>query len=256
MDAFRELKATTTLEERWRLVRLINAIRSQIRMRDEEVTMLVMAENPKVFWEVICERSFQEHLETQLEDACMNTQEVEDFPALYSSTVKDYLARRGRYELRPYNNAEERHARHEMERYYKLETAETTKGQQGRSTPDPSLGAPEGVDGGSVWTPERVDQDHVGSPEGAAGGRMYDPRKVDMDGAGLGAGSIRVIPYGAKGSPSELMVLLASGPGRVAPPEGYGVVGEDGGAGLPIPEGCSSTARPDGQDGQSHPGDC
>ncbi len=53
--------------------------------------------------------------------------------------------------------------------------------------------------------------------------------------------------------------MLAAGPGRVAPHTHDGPDRSDadlGGAGLPIPEGCSSTARPDGQDGQSHPGDC
>ena len=63
-------------------------------------------------------------------------------------------------------------------------------------------------------------------------------------------------------SPCNLLKFLAAGPGRVAPQEEYESDKSNesdtdlGGAGLPIPEGRSSTAWPDGQDGQSHPCDC
>ena len=83
------------------------------------------------------------------------------------------------------------------------------------------------------------------------GGKPY---KEGVEIAGMKAGAkISPRPYGSKRSPSELMKMLE--PGRVAPPEGDDTEHDVGGAGLPIPEGCSSMALMDGQDGQSDTGD-
>ena len=96
----------------------------------------------------------------------------------------------------------------------------------------------------------------VSGPEGAGDScKNGVPSRMELltDGGGLWAHHKRV-DYGSKGSPYELMRMLEQ-PGRVAPPEGIGTELDAGGAGLPIPEGCLSMSRRDGQDGQSDLGD-
>ena len=112
-----------------------------------------------------------------------------------------------------------------------------------------TVDGPEGAD-----DPEPIkDHTNVGGPEGAddpGEDDQEDRVEVTMEGTRPGV-RFKLVAYG---SPQELLELLQQ-PGRAAPPEGIGAAWYDGGAGLPIPEGCSSTARMNGQDGQSDPGD-
>ena len=108
----------------------------------------------------------------------------------------------------------------------------------------------EGADGVSKFLP------NADAQEGAedSGEDDQDNRlEVTMEGARPGM-RIKLVAYGSRKLPKELMELLQQ-PGRVAPPEGNEAAWNDGGAGLLIQEGCSSTARMNGQDGQSDTGD-
>ena len=60
--------------------------------------------------------------------------------------------------------------------------------------------------------------------------------------------------HGTKRSPQQFLDMVGL-PGRVAPQEGHGAGLDAGDAGLPIQEGCSSTAAMEDQDGQSDPCD-
>ena len=96
----------------------------------------------------------------------------------------------------------------------------------------------------------------VHHPEGSEDSEEEDREdrlEVTVEGTRPGT-SIKLVAYGSRKSPKELMELLQQ-PGRVAPPEGDRTAWNDGCAGLPIPEGCSSTAGMYGQDGQSDTGD-
>jgi hypothetical protein len=105
----------------------------------------------------------------------------------------------------------------------------------------------------------------VDSPEGP--GRGDDPRAPDCSREDLKPDQptpifVRV-PYGLRRSPLEMSQIQTNkarehyekDPGRVAPPEGVRQDEVAGKAGLPIPEGCSSTTALVGQDGQSGSGD-
>jgi hypothetical protein len=135
-------------------------------------------------------------------------------------------------------------------------------------SPESDLDGPEGTEDGAgksqhgegqfgdVAMGIEAGKSDVSGPEGAGDScKNGVPSRMELitDGGGLWAHHKRVA-YGSKGSPYELMRMLEQ-PGRVAPPEGIGTELDAGGAGLPIPEGCLSMARRDGQDGQSDLGD-
>ena len=251
LRAYHEAMTESDLEERLARVQEINDARRFLRIKDEELVKFVKQENPRIFWEVAQERRAQNQLEKELEAVCVREKAVETFAAAFSSAVKAYMTRIGPYAWPEYK---EEDTRGEMERYTAGKRARAAAARQGSSSPDSDLEAPEGITEGSDDVLEDADagvDELVPATEGSD-----DVRRYNLDYGELGSVSVRVIPYGSKHSPLELMSLLPGVPGRVAPPEGYTVDMDDGGAGLPIPEGCSSTARPDGQDGQSHPGDC
>ena len=170
------------------------------------------------------------------------------FKEAYDAEVKDYMLQGGNYRRPQYDGAE---ARRMLQNYLDV-GKENIAEQAGLQRKISDLDGPEGDAGAEGH--QKSGPEWAGMVHGTTGSCLEEPRH-----AGLGAAFHRVMTYGSRKSPHEFLKILADGPGRVIPPEGRRSDESErdlGGAGLPIPEGCSSTARPDDQDGQSHPGDC
>jgi hypothetical protein len=182
------------------------------------------------------------------------------FKEAYDSEVKDFMMRHGKYQWPDYDESEAQDMHKSLvesgtiidyimwgrlsRRNYVLDGPEGAKERE-RAT------AMQRMTAVVVW-----DQDSrklVGSALTGASDMEDGSGQMD-DGTGKLGAHLKKVLYGSRRSPLEFQQLLEE-PGRVAPPEGHGVWLYAGGAGLPIPEGCSSTSRQDGQDGQSHPGD-
>ena len=239
LTCFRQLQEESNSGQRLGLVRSINSIRDSIRKEVEEASEKRMMEDPKYFWEVVHDRECRDKLEKELENLCENETDRIRFMDGYRNLVEDYRLRRGTYAHPEYDEEE---AKESQGCYfdsgkaieYALKTGILEK----------------------TYTMEELKTPIVYRPEGSEdSGEDNDENRlvVTVDGPRPGT-RIKLVAYGCRRSPKEFLRLLQQ-PGRVAPPEGNGAAWSDGVAGLPIPEGCSSTARMYGQDGQPDTGD-
>ena len=198
-----------------------------------------MMEDSRYYWEVAHDRMCRSKLKKELEDLCQAETDQTKFMDKYRNRVEDYRLRRGTHAHPEYDEEE---ARDWQGCYF----------DSGKAIEDAlKSGMLE-----KTYTLEELKVPIVYHPEGSEdSGEEEDENRlvVTVDGPRPGT-RIKLVAYGSRKSPKELMKLLQQ-PGRVAPPEGDGAAWNDGVAGLPIPEGCSSTARMYGQDGQSDTGD-
>ena len=239
LTCFRQLQEENNSGQRLGLVRSINSIRDSIRKEVEEASEERMMEDPKYFWEVVHDSECRGKLEIELENLCENETDQIKFMDGYRNLVEDYRLRRGIYAHPEYDEEE---AKESQGCYfdsgkaieYALRTGILEK----------------------TYTMEELKTPIVYRPEGSDDSGEDDDENrlvVTVDGPRPGT-RIKLVAYGSRRSPKEFLRLLQQ-PGRVAPPEGNGAAWSDGVAGLPIPEGCSSTARMYGQDGQPDTGD-
>ncbi len=85
---------------------MINNIRRDLRMKDEENVKFIMEENEKLYWEVVHARWAHDYLEKELEAIGLKTVELVSSKEAYDAETRAYMAQEGNYSLPLYVEAE------------------------------------------------------------------------------------------------------------------------------------------------------
>ena len=235
MGYYSRLAAENNAGMRLGIVRKLNDIRDKCFRNLEEDPRRREESELEHFWTYSEYHQARQLLAADLEVLARTTPSGKPMMEKYEQMCCDFVSTRHDYVHEPYD---EKIARTRMERYRRnLHQSRV----ESRLISDETTGYT--TSRGSIQGPQPTPAPQTDD--------LPEAMKMMEMAPGL-PGSLHTIQYGCKSSPKHFIELIT---GRVAPPEGN-VTGQDaGGAGLPIPEGCSSTEAMKDQDGQSNPGD-